>query len=195
MTKDQKENYLNVCSEMVKRIFAGREEITFEQWMEFKNELSEMVWHYEFHQFDLDHHGHMSSLDFAQSLLVHYVPFHKIKEYKDHLMQFESYKLGCVSFKQYVAFQYFLKKRMDIINKVKEVKKLDVAQLKELVDDFERDSDYCIENRVHISDDMIESFLHALDIDDSGVLEEDEILGILSNKKTIGGQKQKGGKN
>ena len=63
--------------------------------------------------------------------------------------------------------------------------------LRELVDDFERDSDYCIENQVHISDEMIECFIHALDLDDSGTLEEDEVCGILSNKKTIGGQKQK----
>lgn len=80
---------------------------------------------------------------------------------------------------------------MDIVNKVKEVKKIDQATLRELVDDFERDSDYCIENQVHISNEMIECFIHALDIDDSGILEEDEIVGILSNKKTIGGQKQK----
>jgi hypothetical protein len=133
----------------------------------------------------------MSSLDFAQSLLIHYIPFQKVKEYHDHLMQFEQYKLGCVSFKQYVAFNFFLKKRMDIINKVKELKKLDMAALRDLVDDFERENDYCIENQVHISDEMIESFLHAFDIDDSGILEEDEIVGILNNKKTIGGLKLK----
>lgn len=84
---------------MVKRIFAGREELTFEQWMEFKNELSEMVWHYEFYQFDLDHNGHMTALDFASALLIHYVPFQKVKEYYDHLHTFEHSDKGSVSFK------------------------------------------------------------------------------------------------
>lgn len=80
---------------------------------------------------------------------------------------------------------------MDIVEKVKELKKLDFAALRDIVDDFERDSDYCIENQVHISDEMVAAFLQALDLDNSGILEQDKIVGILSNKKTIGGLKQK----
>jgi len=65
LTKEQKEEYLQTCSEMIIRIYDGRDQITFDEWMEFRHELQEMVWHYEFHQFDLDRHGHMSAFDFA----------------------------------------------------------------------------------------------------------------------------------
>jgi len=64
----------------------------------------------------------MCAFDFAQSFFIYFIPFHKIKEYQDHLNSFDEYKQGCVSFKQYVAFQYFLKKKNDIIQRVMERK-------------------------------------------------------------------------
>lgn len=189
LTKGQKEDYLKTCKEMIVRIYNGRESISYEEWMDFRNELQQMVWHYEFHQFDLDHQGNMSAFDFAQSILVYYVPFQKLKKYQDHLNTFEEYKEGCVSFKEYVAFQYFLTKKNDIIQKVVENKQLDLADLRELADEFEQDHEYCLENEVHISDEMLDVFIHALDVENTGVLEPENLAGILSQRKTIGGQK------
>lgn len=191
LTKQQKDDYMLTCQEMINNIYNGRSEITFQEWMEFRNELQEMIWHYEFHQFDLDPHGHMSAFDFALSFFIYYIPFHKIQEYRDHLNSYEEYHHGCVSFKQYVAFQYFLKKKNDIISRVMEKKQLDLGELRTLVDEFEEENDYCHKHSVHISDEMLDAFIHAMDLDGNGVLDEQEVVGIIYNRKTIGGQKAK----
>lgn len=70
---------------MCLRIFAGKDHIHFQDYMEFRNELQEMLWHYEFHQFETDEQEHISTYDFAQSLFVYYVPMHKISDYLEHL--------------------------------------------------------------------------------------------------------------
>jgi len=54
LNKQQKDDYMLTCQEMINNIYNGRAEISFDEWMEFRNELQEMIWHYEFHQFDLD---------------------------------------------------------------------------------------------------------------------------------------------
>jgi len=131
----------------------------------------------------------MSAFDFAQSFYIYYIPFHKIKEYQEHLNSYEEYKVGCVSFEQYVAFQYFLKKKNDIIQRVMEKKQLDLTGLRQLVDEFEEESGYCAKKNVHISDEMLDCFIHAMDLDGNGVLDEQEVVGIIFNRKTIGGQK------
>lgn len=70
---------------MCVRIFAGKDQVKFQDYMDFRNELQEMLWHYEFHQFETDSTDHISNYDFAQSLFVYYVPMHKIPDYLEHL--------------------------------------------------------------------------------------------------------------
>lgn len=77
--------------------------------MQFRNFTIEHLWHYEFHQFDTDNHGHMSNYDVAQSLYVYYIPFQKINDYLLHLDKYQDHKKGCCDFDQYCAFQYFLR--------------------------------------------------------------------------------------
>ena len=124
---------------MSERIFAGRETITFKDYMDFRNELQELLWHFEFHQFNVDDGGAISSFDFAQSFFVHYLPVHKIDEHMNHLMSFDEYKLGCVDIDQYVAFQYFLKLKDKIMFKVSNEKRIDYLGMRELCDEFEKD--------------------------------------------------------
>jgi len=68
-------------------------------------------------------------------------------------------------------------------------KSLDLAGLRELVNEFEEENDYCHKNKVHISDEMLDAFIHAMDLDGNGVLDGKEVIGIIYNRKTIGGQK------
>lgn len=194
LSRQQKDDYLDTCKQMVERIYNGRKSISLCEWMDFRNELQEMIWSYEFHQFELDYKHHMSAYDFAQSFYVYYLPFHKIDEYMEHLNQYDHYKVGCVSFKQFVAFQYFLKYKAKIILRVIENKQLDMAGLRELVSEFQEENNYCKDNDVEISDEMLEAFIHAMDLDGNGSLDGEEVLGIIYNRKTIGGQKMKNDK-
>lgn len=63
---------------MVLRIFDGKDEITLDDYLEFRDNLQELLWEYEYYQFDNDKRGHISNYDFCTSLYVHYFPFHLI---------------------------------------------------------------------------------------------------------------------
>lgn len=115
------------------RIFGGKEEITCEQYLEFRNKLQEMIWHYEFYQFEEEKKGQISCYDFVQSLYVYYFPFHMIDTYLDHLSQFPQHKHEKITVEQYCAFQYFLKQRALIIDYVMTKGKIDIDGLKSLV--------------------------------------------------------------
>jgi len=39
LTKEQKEDYMETVKGMVKNIYDGKQELTFSEWMEFRNEL------------------------------------------------------------------------------------------------------------------------------------------------------------
>lgn len=87
---------------------------------------------------------------------------------------------------QYNAFQYFLKQRTKILDVVMTKGKIDFDGLRQLIDEFQDEDPYCQKNNVKISDDMIRAFLDAMDLDGNGVLDAEEVIGILKRKKDIG---------
>lgn len=170
---------------MCVRIFNGREEITCEDYLAFRNQLQEMLWHYEFHQFE-NKGGKISNYDFAQSLYVYYFPFHLMDDYLNHLSQYQNHKKSYMAVEEYCAFQYLLKQRTKIIDLVMTKGKVDFDGLRNLVDEFQEEDDYCQKHGVHISDDTLKAFLDAMDLDGNGVLDAEEVVGILKRKKDIG---------
>ena len=59
---------------MTKNIFNGKSEIEEHDYIHFRNTIKELLWHYEFHQFDVDSNGCITGHDFAMSLII-YFPF------------------------------------------------------------------------------------------------------------------------
>lgn len=55
-----------------------------------------------------------------------------------------------------------------------------------LVDEFQAESAYCQKNNVNISNEMLGAFLDAMDLNGNGILEPEEIVGILKVKKGVG---------
>lgn len=92
MLKTSESDFVNTNKMMCIRIFGGKENITCEEYLEFRNKLQEMIWHYEFYQFVEDKKNQISCFDFVQSLYVYYFPFHMIDTYLDHLCQFPQHK-------------------------------------------------------------------------------------------------------
>lgn len=109
LSKKQVDEFLDVKIGMLERIFKGKEEISFDDYIQFRNFTIEHLWHYEFHQFDIDSQDHMSDHDVAQSLFVYYIPFQKINNYLLHLDKFVDNKTKACDFNEYCAFQYFLR--------------------------------------------------------------------------------------
>jgi hypothetical protein len=176
---------------MCERIFAGRKKITFDEYMAFRNELIESLWHYEFHQFDRDHNDHLSNYDLCQSMYIYYIPFQKIPEYQLHLDKYKELKKGVCDVQQYCAMQYFLRNRSKIIQTVMDKGKIDFEGLREICDEFERESEYCTAKNVHITDAILNAFLQSMDLDGNGVLDIEETVGVLTSRKEIGSRSLK----
>ena len=81
MKKKMDEDFEQTSKMMVLRIFDGKEEIGVDDYLDFRNLVQEALWHYEYHNFDENSKGKITTYDFAQSLFVYYFPFHKIDEY------------------------------------------------------------------------------------------------------------------
>jgi hypothetical protein len=80
---------------MCEKILDGKNEISYREFMDYRNKVTEALWHYEFHQFERDNHNHITSFDMAQSLYVYYIPFHRIPDYMLHIDQYKEFKKGC----------------------------------------------------------------------------------------------------
>lgn len=171
----QKDEFQEVSREICNRIFGGKDKIEFKEYMEFRHSLQEILWHYEFHQFQTDNQDHISSYEFSQSLLVYYCPTHKIPDYLENLEDLQktlNMNEQCCDVMQYVAFQYFLKDyRTKIISTVMTNGDIDFDGLRKLTNDFEGQNDYCKKNGVHIPNGMITAFLNAFDIEGNGILD------------------------
>lgn len=136
----------------------------------------------------------MSNYDLCQSMYIYYIPFQKIPEYQLHLDKYKDLKKGCCDVDQYCAFQYFLRNKTKIIQTVMDKGKIDFDGLREITDEFEKDSEYCKRKNVHITDSMLEAFLQSMDLDGNGVLDIEETVGILTTRKEIGSRSLKKGK-
>lgn len=122
---------------MVKNIFAGKTEITEGEFIRLRNDIQELLWHYEFYQFDTDANECITGHEFAQSLII-YFPMKEFITYVNHLNQEEHHCLlheKC-SYHEFVAFQYFLKQRQLIIDEVMANGKIDEDGLRIIADEF-----------------------------------------------------------
>lgn len=192
LSKKQVEEFLEIKIGMCQRIFQGRDKITYEEYMQFRNSVIEALWHYEFHQFDVDQNHNITDYHMAKSLYVYYIPFQKMNDYILHMNKFkDNYQKGVCSVEQYCAFQYFLRNRAKIIQVVMDKGRIDFDGLRELADDFESENEYCQRKGVRITDDMLRAFLDAMDLDGNGVLDMEETVGILTTRKELGSRQLK----
>ena len=103
-TPSEREEFAKVATGMCERIFDGRKNITVNDYKAFRNQMQELLWHYEFEEFEQDAHHHISVFDVTQSFFVWYIPFQKIDQYISHLRGYGEYKKQCCSCQQYIAF-------------------------------------------------------------------------------------------
>jgi len=144
-----------------------------------------MLWHYEFYQYDADGEDKITAYEFCQSMLV-YFPFHLIDQYVEHIENFEQLKEDKVTLQEYIAFQYFLKDRASIVEHVMVHGSIDKRGLRILADDFQEKNAYCLKHGAKISDAQITAFLCTMDLDGTGKLNQEEVIGVLNKKKEIG---------
>ena len=98
---------------------------------------------------------------------------------------------GRVSFEEFVAFQRFTAKSDIIKMKIATWRFLNFEMMRELCDDFSAQD----EEGGKISDIQIHTFIKVLDMDDSGELDFEEVVGVLDGRKNIGQGKEQEFKN
>jgi hypothetical protein len=86
MLKRDEEDFLETNRQISQRIFNNEVEIDVDYYLDLKDSIQELLWHYEFHQYDTDKKETISAFDFAQSLLV-FLPFNSYQQYYDHITQ------------------------------------------------------------------------------------------------------------
>jgi Ca2+-binding EF-hand superfamily protein len=117
------------------------------------------------------------------------MPYKKYKQYlkhiDDNLKKFEG---KTVTVNEYIAMQYFLSDVDKLEELVQEARFVDTKMFAELVKDFEKTSAYCKKNPKtnKITKVQIEAFFDTLDLDGSGKLEHNEILGVLKERQLLG---------
>lgn len=80
-----------------------------------------------------------------------------------------------------------MKDRECIIDEVMTKGQIDFNGLRELANDFAEKDAYCKKTGTTITDTQINAFLCTMDLDGNHVLDQDEVVGILTKKKDIGG--------
>ena len=105
MLKSTDDEFIATNQILTKNIFDGRMELTEDEFIAFKHKIQELLWHYEFHQFDVDENGCISGLDFAMSLII-YFPFKEFQTYVNHinLSENSSFHHDKISLNEFIAF-------------------------------------------------------------------------------------------
>lgn len=76
-----------------------------------------------------------------------------------------------ITFKEYVAFQYFLQNVDLLKSKVSQYRYMDYDMFCEVIQAFCKENDYCKQNKVTISEAQAKACFLLLDLDESGELE------------------------
>lgn len=105
MLKRDEEDFQNSNRQICQKIFNKELEIEVNRYLDLRDDIQQLLWHYEFHQYDTDENdGTISAFDFAQSLLV-YFPFNSYEEYYSHIQsEGKHLKEGRVTYREFIAF-------------------------------------------------------------------------------------------
>jgi Ca2+-binding EF-hand superfamily protein len=120
------------------------------------------------------------------------MPFSKFNQYISRIeTELGHLKTGTVTFGQFVAFQYFLADVEVIQDHVNQYRFIDKKQFAQLVADFHAKNEHCKGNKeLRVSQTQIDVFFEILDLDKSGHLEQEEIIGVLHERQLLGQGKQ-----
>ena len=136
------QEFLDCNQSLIDLLFSDKDKITVDDFMKIKFALQKSLYHYEFYQFEVDDDSTISAGEFAKSLLST-LSFTKTNTY---LKRIQSLSLdGRVTLKEFIAFQRFIAKADIIKMKIATYRYLDFGMLRDLVDDFESQDEYCKE--------------------------------------------------
>jgi len=171
-----------ICEQLMK----DKAEFSYLDFKEVRQELQIALRHYEFYQYDHDEKEEkISAADFAKSLLT-CLPMNQAQQYLKRILTLTELEDKKVSFKEFIAFTFFLDDVEQVKEKVMAFRFITKTQLMELAEDFCKTNPYCIKNRVKVSWVQIDALVQLLDLDGNGQLEMNEVVGVLEKRHMFG---------
>ena len=79
-----------------------------------------------------------------------------------------------------------MRQKQLIIDEVLTSGQIDKDGLRKIAEEFTENSPFCQRSGARITDTVITAFLATMDLDGNLVLDQDEVIGVLSKKKEIG---------
>ena len=95
-----------------------------------------------------------------------------------------------VKFEEFLAFQHFMDNIDQLKAKVSQYRYLDYDMFQNVVIAFCANNEYCKKNKVVISEAQTKAIFLLLDSDDSGELEQEEVIEVLGDRQALGQNKE-----
>lgn len=185
-TTISEEDFKESCLNLFDELFKHNKEITWHDFRDMKDLISEELLKYEFYRFASEDDT-ISIEDFGKSIVA-YMPTSMIEMY---LSRLESLGIqGKVTLQEYLAFMFVMQESNLIHQKLllehMEHGELERSHITKVLVDICKNSRFCHKNALKITDVQIEMFFRLLDLDDSNSLDPEEIFNLVSSRGTQG---------
>ena len=183
--KVTKEDLLSDIAATSERIFAGKDEINFEDFIKMRQSLRDQLLHYEFHNFEPED-GTISLEQWLYSLIKSVRGSRRDKcrkQIKKIVAQFPDAR---VSYNEFVSFNYWLNELNWLRAQIEQYRYLDYDGFYHHINQFCEKNKRTSKIHGHISDVQIKAIFGVLDSDESGELEKEEILDVLQDPQMMG---------
>lgn len=173
---------------MVSKVFAKKDSLQVETLLNMRNQLFKEILHCEFHSFNLVKSGSetcISNESFAKSIIA-FLSHDKASSY---IKQLEKINLpeGLVSLNEYQSFHNFINFQKNVITQEIELNgAVTYRKLKKLISDLaEKDKS------LSISKLQMETFMKLIDMNQNGLIDAQEFVGIVETRKYFNNQESK----
>ena len=186
------EDFLATNLALANRLFAKKEFVTAIDIMKLREDVRELLWRYEFENYEPDENATIHLNDYLRTMLISMnggqieKKIKRIAKISAALPEDQQR----VNFDEFLAFQHFLDNIDQLKAKISQYKYLDYDMFDQVVISFCKNNEFCKQRRVKITETQTKAIFLLLDADDSGELEQEEVIGVLCDRQSLGQNKE-----
>jgi Ca2+-binding EF-hand superfamily protein len=170
------------CKNLLSEIFGEGAEMDFQTFLDIRQRISQELFTYEFYRFPVEEES-ISAEDFAKSIIA-YIPASLTDMYLKRLSAINP--TGRISLKEYLGFMFVFQEthllHQELIHEHHRSGALGKTKLTNVLRKVLQEVPNSQEKGFCIGDEQVEVFLKLLDLDESGTLEPNEIMYLVSSK-------------
>lgn len=168
------------------RIFKGKKEIAFEDFLTMRKKMRDDLLRYEFFNFDPSEDNTISLEQWLFSVMKS-IKGSKREMYKRQIKKIvKAHPDARITYEEFCAFSYWLRELHYLRSNIEKYRVLDWDGFHDHMHKFCEKNDCCIAKKAKMSEDQILAIFNVLDDDESGELEKEEILDVLSDPLLMG---------